>query len=478
MDSLGPAIILSIFQSILDDAMDFRSPCALASRPLLIPAQRLLFRHIYTRVEQTYGGSLDPVRECLRRLSDVFTSSPHLLAFVRKVQLGSMYSQGGWDAMQILLQTLQPAKIERFSISGAVDDMPANVRAALAGVLSQPSLQDVTFTIWGNVRPEMVAAAFASCRKVCIACSGIGTLTLEAERMAQPPVAQRWRQTSQFFVYGHTIIPIFQPRDPSPNMPSTSLSPSSSFSVPYAGIGATPMIMTIPGMRVFEPTDQTPDHAESPRTEDGRNEDPPDAPGIVESSDSTPVEELVITCKADSGEFLLDPLISPFITRLRELDVCADGLAALHLCSDTLTHLTIRETRYLECVEFPQLGALRVLTLDTLGCYIPWEELDVCAASLPNSLPVLEVLNLKVRATGSEFPPLRRPRKAVFPEVDSALTALPCVREIHCIIRDGKYKYGNEITLQDFQEGVEKLLPGAHRAGLLKFSRRDEDRKY
>jgi hypothetical protein len=95
MDRLSPALIHSIFAGEnfdVDDEDSLRA-CALASRRFLLPAQRLLFKTMSFSMEQKFGGYLNNTWELLQNASDTLSSSPHLIAFVRELNVGSMYSE-------------------------------------------------------------------------------------------------------------------------------------------------------------------------------------------------------------------------------------------------------------------------------------------------------------------------------------------------------------------------------------------------
>ncbi|KAJ7462148.1 hypothetical protein FB451DRAFT_1267942 [Mycena latifolia] len=399
MAALAPELITLILNAILDKVDDEASlrdndavsladeadaslrACALTSKIFRVPAQCLLFRRMTFPVEHNFRGGGCPAMERVRRATDILSSSPHLIASVRQLHIGSMYWKEGWAAMEVFLRILKPARIERFSMEGAVNAMPANVRVALADLFAQPSMQNVKFWSWDSVSPAIVAAAFAFCRKVYI--------------------------------------------------------------------------------RSYLLETQTAVHADSSTSE----QEPHGEFLLAIENGGDVMEHLVMLTPHNSGDFLLNPALSRFITHLREMEIYADGLEALHLCSDTLTHLKIHEIGDIESPEFPRLGALRVLTLANLKRVVDWAALQFCAASLPDSLPALEVLNLDVYVIGDDAPK----QETFCPEVDAALAALASLREINCVVRDPDRNW-NESNMMRYQEGVEKVLPSAHRAGLLTFS--------
>ncbi|KAJ7786795.1 hypothetical protein B0H14DRAFT_2957141 [Mycena olivaceomarginata] len=59
------------------------------------------------------------------------------------LNVGSMYWKEGWEALEVLLRTLRPGKIECFSMEGAMEAMPQDVCVALTGIFAQPSLKKV-----------------------------------------------------------------------------------------------------------------------------------------------------------------------------------------------------------------------------------------------------------------------------------------------------------------------------------------------
>ncbi|KAJ7111273.1 hypothetical protein C8R44DRAFT_883094 [Mycena epipterygia] len=138
---LGPAIIDLILTDV-DDEASLRE-CALTSRLFLLPAQRLLFREISIPTEQRFERRyMNGVSDMVERLSDILSSSPHLLAFVREVNIGSMYGETGWNLLEVLLRILGRAKLERFSTHAPFDTAPPNICVALTALFAQPSLQD------------------------------------------------------------------------------------------------------------------------------------------------------------------------------------------------------------------------------------------------------------------------------------------------------------------------------------------------
>ncbi|KAJ7883473.1 hypothetical protein B0H14DRAFT_2564878 [Mycena olivaceomarginata] len=129
-------------QELLDDMLadldeDSLHACALASRRFLLPAQRLLFKEMSFPMQQNFRGVekgiSNPITLLVQRASDILSSSPQLLAFVRELNIGSMYWKEGWDALEVLLRTLRPGKIKCFSMEGAMEAMPQDV-CSIAGI--------------------------------------------------------------------------------------------------------------------------------------------------------------------------------------------------------------------------------------------------------------------------------------------------------------------------------------------------------
>ncbi|KAJ7111277.1 hypothetical protein C8R44DRAFT_883099 [Mycena epipterygia] len=186
---------------------------------------------------------------------------------------------------------------------------------------------------------------------------------------------------------------------------------------------------------------------------------------IEDGDDAKPLEHLTLAVNwdwDDLGAFLQRPEISRLIKRVREMEIYGDALAAVHLCSSTLTHLKIGQLSQVDFPEFPRLGVLRVLTLSTKTNIWPMD-LDFFRKSLPTSLPLLEVLSLNLHAWG-DVKGLDQAHKKCWPAVDDTLTALACLREMNFTVVD------NFLDFPDYQESVERALPGVHRAGLLTFS--------
>jgi hypothetical protein len=86
------------------------------------------------------------------------------------------------------------------------------------------------------------------------------------------------------------------------------------------------------------------------------------------------------------------------------------------------------------------------------------------AASLPTSLPILQILNLDASIEGDLN------NKSVCATVDASLTALACLREINVVICDRYAKPWDNTTLMNYRETLYTVLPAVHRAGLLTVS--------
>ncbi|KAJ6532862.1 hypothetical protein DFH09DRAFT_1284506 [Mycena vulgaris] len=175
MVDLAQELIEAIFAEV-DDRRSLQA-CALASRPFVLPAQRLLFKKMSFPVDTRLGSASrrSYATKCAQRACDILSSAPHLIAFVRELKIGSMQGVAGWTALAALLRKLQPAKIERFSMEGPMDMIPSTVRVALAAIFSQPSLQHVEFRSSGPIPPSILANVFASCREVFVRSDGIET---------------------------------------------------------------------------------------------------------------------------------------------------------------------------------------------------------------------------------------------------------------------------------------------------------------
>ncbi|KAJ7288201.1 hypothetical protein C8J57DRAFT_1641517 [Mycena rebaudengoi] len=192
-------LIDAILADVNEDSLQ---ACALTSRRFLLPAQRLLFKEMYFPMQQNFGGrfpmqqnltglsagATDPITLCMHRASDILSSSPHLLAFVRQLRVGSMYWEEGWEALKVLLCTLRPAKIECFSMQGALKRMPRDVCIALTGIFAQSSLQKVMLWSWDDIPSSTLTAAFASCQNVVIRCN---TLDMATAVVAASPTSKQ-----------------------------------------------------------------------------------------------------------------------------------------------------------------------------------------------------------------------------------------------------------------------------------------------
>ncbi|KAF7367583.1 hypothetical protein MSAN_00821600 [Mycena sanguinolenta] len=172
--------------------------CALTSRRFLLPAQRLLFKEMSFPMQQNFGnfslfrrqsnGAFDPITLLVQRASDILSSSPHLLAFVRQLKVGSMYWEEGWEALRDLLCTFRPAKIVCFTMEGALQAMPSDVCVALTGIFAQSSLQKVVLWGWDDIPPSTLTAAFASCQNVVVRCH---TLEMATAMDAASPASKQ-----------------------------------------------------------------------------------------------------------------------------------------------------------------------------------------------------------------------------------------------------------------------------------------------
>ncbi|KAJ6593408.1 hypothetical protein B0H19DRAFT_19776 [Mycena capillaripes] len=375
-----------ILEYILSD-LDYDSlcACALASRRFLLPAQRLLFKEMSFPTQQNFRrvgeGSSDPITLLVQRASDILSSSPQLLAFVRELNVGSMYWKEGWEALEVLLRTLGPAKIEYFSMDGAISAMSEDVCLALTRIFAQPSLKKVVLWSWDGIPLSTLVAAFASCHNVVVRCN---TLQIATTIDAASPASTQ--------------------------ATNSSLSPDI--------------------------------HAE-----DG----------------DTPLEHLAMHIREGAGDFLLQPRISRLIRSLRKLEIFADALTAVHFCSATLTHLKLHIAWGLEAAEFPRLGALRVLTLESTTTETWSIPMEFVAPSLPTSLPRLEVLNVNTLLG-------RSTRMAQAPALNTALTALASLREVNLTICCTASAMRGGTELMHYRKSVEEELPAVHDAGLLTFS--------
>ncbi|KAF8157530.1 hypothetical protein K438DRAFT_2074062 [Mycena galopus ATCC 62051] len=185
-----PQELIDVILSDVDD--DSLPACALASRRFLLPAQRLLFKEMSFPVQQNFrgrgNGASDPITLLVQRASNILSSSPHLIAFVRHLNVGSMYWEEGWEALKVLLCTLRPANIECFSMQGALAGMPRDVYLALTGIFGQSSLQKIALWGWDDIPPSTLTAAFASCQNVVVRCTTLQMAT--ATGAASPTLKQ------------------------------------------------------------------------------------------------------------------------------------------------------------------------------------------------------------------------------------------------------------------------------------------------
>jgi hypothetical protein len=253
--------------------------------------------------------------------------------------------------MASLFHTLQPAKIERFSMEGVVDGIPPDVGVALAGIFAQSSLQTVRLWSWSSIRPSTFADASASCRNVFVRCFEMG----EASTSEQ---GKRADHANTFVIKGdddvkHSIL-----------LPSIQL--KARYVPALERFALAPLLKLEPGVMPPEDSDPPPSiKLEAPdvtplehlapepplKLEAGDDVMPPEHLAlpqpfkleVEDDSDVTPLEHLVIHANWGGGGLLLRPEISCLINRVRELEIFEDALIAVHLCSTTLTHLTVHE---------------------------------------------------------------------------------------------------------------------------------------
>ncbi|KAJ6478580.1 hypothetical protein C8R47DRAFT_1138935 [Mycena vitilis] len=164
-----PLEIIEIILSDLDH--DSLRACALASSRFRLPAQRLLFK------EMTFPWGHRLNSGALQRASDILSSTPHLLAFVRELTVGRIYRKEGPEALLALLRTFHHAKLERFSIDIIDGYMPDDICAALVEVFVQSSLKKVVLWSFDGMPTSILLGAFASCEDVVVRCYSLSLAT-------------------------------------------------------------------------------------------------------------------------------------------------------------------------------------------------------------------------------------------------------------------------------------------------------------
>ncbi|KAJ7602363.1 hypothetical protein DFH06DRAFT_1351357 [Mycena polygramma] len=167
-----PLELIEIILSDLDH--DSLRACALASSRFRLPAQRLLFKEMSFPVEHKFDPEAAGV---MQRASDILSSTPHLLAFVREFTVGRMYRKEGIEALHALLRTFRHAKLERFSIDEVDEYMPDDICAALVEIFVQSSPKKVVLWGFDDMPPSILVAAFASCQDVVVRCHSLHIAT-------------------------------------------------------------------------------------------------------------------------------------------------------------------------------------------------------------------------------------------------------------------------------------------------------------
>ncbi|KAJ7478343.1 hypothetical protein FB451DRAFT_1557037 [Mycena latifolia] len=143
------------------------------------------------------------------------------------------------------------------------------------------------------------------------------------------------------------------------------------------------------------------------------------------------------------------------------------AFASIPLECSNIQHLTIDfDRRHDDPITLPKLPQLRILTLkaEVRKLRVPYS-VFTSIASLPTSMPAVEVLNVHIRAEFEE------PRDHYHrPDVDEALKNLPALKEVH--FRVAVYRQDH------FEPCTRRKLPLANDANLLKFFAIDEKERY
>ncbi|KAF8202608.1 hypothetical protein K438DRAFT_1820522 [Mycena galopus ATCC 62051] len=156
-----PQELVDAIVSNLNDKASLEA-CSLTAKAFVPPSQRLLFDRMNFAVA------------LVSRVSEIFSQSPHLVAFIRIAEIETSRTLEDCIALESLLRILLRGKLQRLSIRGNLDRIPATLRQTLADLISQSSLQTVELMISRNAPFPLLATALASCRSVSFSCQSIG----------------------------------------------------------------------------------------------------------------------------------------------------------------------------------------------------------------------------------------------------------------------------------------------------------------
>ncbi|KAJ7209014.1 hypothetical protein B0H12DRAFT_1158214 [Mycena haematopus] len=144
------SLIAAIVDELEHDRASLKA-CSVVAAPFCAPSQRHLFRamwlhrenwQFYTVVQQTLHQRTKIPSGTIKRVSALFSESPHLAAYVRDLTIDLPDSA---DEDMPLAQVLQAAtKLERFVISGLAvrwDDLSPSLASKILDVFMRPSLE-------------------------------------------------------------------------------------------------------------------------------------------------------------------------------------------------------------------------------------------------------------------------------------------------------------------------------------------------
>lgn len=127
--------------------------CALTARSFVAPSQRQLFRTLtlkWEKMEKETAGLIE---------------NPHLASYIRDLELDLWFEDPDFEQLVPLFPLL--SRLDRLIMApGIWERLPANLRAALAGLLSLPSLRCFGLRYCSGVPASILGYALASYQEV------------------------------------------------------------------------------------------------------------------------------------------------------------------------------------------------------------------------------------------------------------------------------------------------------------------------
>ncbi|KAJ7919591.1 hypothetical protein B0H13DRAFT_2268435 [Mycena leptocephala] len=182
--------MVSLPQELIDDIVSYvedrpsQEACSLVAKTFALPSQRILFRRM-SFVTLDFGLP-DAATRRLQQAAEIFAESPHLVPFVRTLEILMLRTLEGCAALEAILRALRVGKVRHLTIRGSLDHIRSSLRERIAEFIFQASLQDVVFITLGVAHPSLIADAFASCSKVSLSCQYISDSDSLGVEMYQP----------------------------------------------------------------------------------------------------------------------------------------------------------------------------------------------------------------------------------------------------------------------------------------------------